>query len=129
MMSYVPERLAGLFCNLAEAVTFEEVKFESLSLVWRKLFSNPVKQRSGDNLIDEQRLALSLDLFLVNLLSVVVLPKCEVLPAIDGPMVGDLDNPGRRRPFARVEKFRFLKQQKEDLLAEVFGLGCVSQYS
>ncbi len=85
MMSDVPERLTGLFRDLPEAIAFEEMKFESLSLVPRKLLSNSVKQCSGYDFIDDWRLAAVTDLFLVKFLGVVVLPEVKVLPTIHCP--------------------------------------------
>jgi hypothetical protein len=54
--------------------------------------------------------SLRTDLFLVKLLNIVVLPECEVLPAIDCPVIGDLNNPGGCRSFAGIEELCLLKE-------------------
>jgi hypothetical protein len=77
MMSDVPECLAGSSLRSPGGCNPREMKFQRLPLVLRKFFSKTVKQRSGKDLIDDQRLALSSDLFLVKLLRVVVLAKKE----------------------------------------------------
>lgn len=52
MMSYVSERLAGLVCYLSETISLKEVKFQSLLLLWSKVFPNTVQESSGNDLVD-----------------------------------------------------------------------------
>jgi hypothetical protein len=103
------------------------MKFQTLCLLFGELLTEPMQQVSGGNLVDERRLLPATNLFLVKLLGVVVLPVRQVLPAVDRPMVGDLDDPGGCGAFARVKEVCFLKKQKENVLTEVLCFGRISE--
>jgi len=73
--------------------------------------------------------SLNTDVLFIESLNIVVLSVLQVSPAIHCTMVGNLNDPGGRCSFARVEKLCFLEEQNEDILADVFGFCLIAQYS
>jgi hypothetical protein len=126
-MPHVPNLLISLFCDFPKAIAIKEMKFKGLPLFFSELISQAMEETPGSNLVDEQRLAPGADLLFVKFQSLVVLPVGQVFPAVHRPMVRNLNDPRRRRPFARIKEGRFHKKQQEDFLAHVFGFGRISQ--
>ena len=120
MVPHVSERLFRLFRDLPKTIPLKEVEFQGVPLFFRELLAQAIEEISGSQFISEQGFAPDADLFFIKFLGIVVLPVRQVLPAVHRPMVGDLNDPGGCRPFARFKEFRFLEQQKEDLLTQIF---------
>ena len=129
MVSDIPKRLIRLFRDFPETIALKEMQFQSLSLFFGEFLAQPIQKISGRYFIDKKGLACSANLLFIEGLSVIVLPPGQILSAVYCPVVGDLNDPGGRRPFARVKELCFLKEQKENILAQVFRFRRVPQNS
>jgi hypothetical protein len=127
VVSRIPECLTSLFCDFPKTIALGKMKFEGCLLVWSQFPPEPLNQRSGRQLVNQKRIVLVPKLLFVQLVGLIVLSECQVLPSVHGTVVGDLDDPGGGGPPARVKELGLLKHQKEDLLAQIFSLGRISQ--
>jgi hypothetical protein len=93
MVPYISKRVAGLFRDLAKTISLKEVKFQRLPLLFGELFPDSVQEGAGNYLVDNETLTICAEMFVSELLSIIMTSEGQILAAIDGPMVCDLNDP------------------------------------
>jgi hypothetical protein len=129
MMPDISDRLSALLCNLAEAIPLEEMKFQCLLLIRSELLSQatpnrfPIKRVCG-RLPNRGGYPLFVDLF-----RAIVLPKIQIAPPVDRPMVRHLHDPGSPGTLLGIEVLRSLGEIEKHFLAKVIRFGLISKDS
>jgi hypothetical protein len=119
----VPNSLSAPRRNLSETVPLEEVHVQRSLLLQGELVSQLVQNGLAINLIGRGLRGSGTILLFVEDFDCGALAVPEESSPIEGPVIGHLNDPGRRRTFLRLELVGVFVKVDEYVLPKIVGLG------
>jgi len=127
MISDVSQCLTSLSGDFAKTIPFKEVEFEGLPLFHGHFPSQPIQQGSTCNLVDRYLLPGRWRPLFIKVLNAVVMTYFQISSAVDGSLVGHLNDPRYARTFPCVKNPGLLEEEEKKFLEKILSLAFIPE--